>query len=85
MGKRGGMTVLDKIKKTGGFLDCGAVGSMPLGYFLDGQAARTHEYYEVMKLKEKGSIIDTGNKMNNKVFPIYLTNNTIEGSVLKAK
>lgn len=79
------MTTLEKIKTTGGFLDCGAVGSMPLGYFLNGDIADTDEYYEVMRLKGKGIVKDTGGKRTNKGFRAYLTLSEMEGNVLKAK
>lgn len=79
------MTTLEKIKATGGFLDCGAIGSMPLGYFLDGQTARTQEYNEVMDLKSKGKVVDTGKKGTNAGYPAYLINYIKEGVILKAK
>lgn len=79
------MTTLEKIKSAGGFLDCGAVGSMPLGYFLDGTAAQTHEYHEAMKLKEQKKVIDTGKKGHTIGYKPYLTTNNMEGSILKAK
>lgn len=78
------MTVIEKIKATGGFLDCGAIGSMPLGYFLDGTPARTHEYHEVMELKKQKKVIDTGNKGTTAGYKAYLTNYIKQGSLLKA-
>lgn len=78
------MTTLEKIKATGGFLDCGAIGSMPLGYFLDGTPARTHEYHEVMELKKQKKVVVTGEKGNTKGYKAYLTNYISEGSLLKA-
>jgi hypothetical protein len=42
------MTTLDKIKATGGFVDFGAVGSMPWGVFMNGELVTSLEYSELM-------------------------------------
>lgn len=78
------MTTLEKIKATGGFLDCGAIGSMPLGYFLDGKPAKTEEYNEVMKLKQQKKVVDTGKKGYTVGYKAYLTHQNMEGNILKA-
>lgn len=78
------MKTLEKIKATGGFLDCGAVGSMPLGYFLDGTPARTEQYYEVMELKQQKKVINTGKKGYTIGYKPYLTHQNMEGNILKA-
>ena len=76
------MTILEKIKATGGFLDCGMIVSMPLGYFLDGTPAETEEYYEVMKLKKQNKVVDSGKKGTTAGYRAYLTNHIKEGSLL---
>lgn len=78
--------VLEKIKQTGGFVDFGAVGSMPLGHYMDGQPAISRgEYNEVMQLLSAGKLVRTKEKMSNKGFPCYLTNKLMEGDIIKVK
>jgi hypothetical protein len=78
------MTTLEKIKATGGFLDCGAVGSMPLGYYMNGEPARSRrEYDEVMELISSGKLRRTKEKMTTKGFPAYLTNYVMKGDIIK--
>ena len=42
------MTTLEKIKVTGGFVDFGAVGSMPWGLFMNGELVTSLEYSSLM-------------------------------------
>lgn len=58
------MTLLEKIEQGGGFADFGMNGSMPWGVYpnidgMDGVASR-QEYYDIMKLKAEGKIIEAG-------------------------
>ena len=78
------MTVLEKIKKTGGFADFGFIVSMPLGYFMDGTPAQTHEYNEVQKLIAAKELVKSG-EIGNAAFNPYLTNRVITGNLLKCK
>ncbi len=78
------MTVLEKIKQSGGFADFGIIVSMPLGFYLDGTPARTDECHEVQKLKAAKKLVHSGNIDNSK-FSAYLTNRRINGDLLKCK
>lgn len=78
------MTVLEKIKATGGFADFGMIVSMPLGFYLDGTPASTGECYEVQKLKAEKKLVKSGT-IGNGVFRAYLTNQSINGDLLKCK
>lgn len=78
------MTLLERIKKAGGFLDCGAVGSMPLGYFMDGTVANRNEYWEIQKLIAAKKIIVRG-KATNEDFIKYLSPLTKEGDLYQVK
>lgn len=78
------MTLLERIRKAGGFLDCGMILSMPLGYFMDGSIATTDEYWDVRKLAAAKKIHIVG-KATNKEFKRYLTLHLKEGDLYQVK
>lgn len=78
------MTVLEKIKQTGGFADFGKVFSMPLGYYMDKSIASSAECYEVQKLIAAKKVEKVG-EITNEQFPRYLTNYKVSGDLLKCK
>lgn len=75
------MTVLEKIKATGGFVCFATINSMPLGYYKNGDPMTSDEYYEARKLIAKGLLKGTGQRMTNETFKKYLTNNIVEGDL----
>lgn len=78
------MTVLEKIKESGGFLDCGAVGSMPLGYFIDGTIMSTDNYNEARRLVSDRKLKKTGSGTNEN-FSAFLSQAVMKGEIYKAK
>jgi hypothetical protein len=74
--------MLEKIKKAGGFVDFGKIGSMPLGYLADGTALTTTGYHKCQKLIASEKIKKAG-KMTNQNFRSYLTRTLIEGDLYK--
>lgn len=74
--------VLSIINKAGGFADFGAVGSMPLGYLMDGSILSTKAYYSAKKLIAAKKIKQTG-KISSKKFPDYLTTIERAGEIYK--
>lgn len=74
--------VLNKINAAGGFADFGAVGSMPLGYYMDGNIASTKAYHSARKLiaAKKIKLVE---KITNGPFKVYLTNQSLTGELYK--
>lgn len=78
------MTVFEAIKGRGGFLDCGMIGSMPLGYFMNGEIMSTGQYYEARRLISEKKLKKVG-ETTNQDFPTYLTMNLRKGDLYKVK
>jgi hypothetical protein len=73
---------LAKINKAGGFIDFGAVGSMPLGYYMDGAIMSTRAYHSARKLIAAKKVKPSGS-MSNAIFPVYLTTKQLTGELYK--
>jgi hypothetical protein len=76
------MTLLEKIKAKGGFVDFGAIASMPLGYYYDGEIVTTDDYNEARKLVAGNKLKSVG-KVTNENYKAYLTNAIISGEHYK--
>lgn len=76
------MTLLEKIKAKGGFVDFGAIASMPLGYYYDGEIVTTDDYYEARKLVAGKKLKSVG-QISNERFKAYLTNGVYFGEHYK--
>lgn len=73
---------LEKIKQVGGFVDFGAVGSMPYGCYADKTLMPTRAYYSAKKLiaAKKLKLFGT---VTNKEYPVYLTHQIVTGELYK--
>lgn len=76
------MTLLERIKEKGGFVDFGAIASMPLGYYYDGEIVSTSDYYEARKLVAGKKLKSVG-QVTNESYKAYLTNAIISGEHYK--
>jgi hypothetical protein len=74
--------VLEKITKAGGFVDFGAVGSMPYGCYCDRNLMSTRAYYSAKKLIAAKKL-KLSEKVTNEQYPFYLTNRTVTGELYK--
>jgi hypothetical protein len=72
------MTLLEKIKSKGGFADFGAIGSMPLGYYFDGEIMSTTDYYNAKKLVASKDLKLIGT-IGNGGYRAYLTHKSLTG------
>lgn len=76
------MTLLEKIKSKGGFADFGAIGSMPLGYYYDGELMTTADYYNARKLIANKELKFVGT-VGNGGYCAYLTHRSLTGEHYK--
>jgi ABC-type molybdate transport system substrate-binding protein len=73
---------LEEIKKKGGFVDFGAVGSMPYGCYADKTLMSTRAYYSARKLIAAKKL-KKSEKVTNEQYPFYLTNRIVTGELYK--
>lgn len=74
--------LLAKINAAGGFVDFGAVGSMPYGCYCDKALMSTRAYYSAKKLIAAKKLKLSG-KVTNEQYPFYLTNRIVTGELYK--